>query len=76
MREKFIFQIRPISFEEGYELTCAGIIDQPVRAGRLIETVVLATTLGECLEFEIQIFDVDGERSDIIELRREPVLAD
>jgi len=76
MREKFIFQIRPISMEEGYQLTCAGIIDHPIRAGRLIETVVLATTLGENLEFEIQIFDVDGERSDVIELTREPLLVD
>ena len=75
MREKCVFQIRPISLEEGFELTCAGLIE-PMRAGRIIETVVLATSLGGNREFEIQIFDVDGERSDVIELRREPVLAD
>lgn len=75
MREKFLFQIRPLSLDEGFELHCEGIMAQPLRVGRLFEAVVLATQLGQQLDFEIQIFSVDGQKAEVIELNRQPVLA-
>lgn len=62
--------------DEGFELACEGIMEAPLRVGRLFEAVVLATQLGQNLNFEIQIFDVDGQKAETIELQREPVLAD
>lgn len=76
MREKFIFQIHPLTMDEGFELMCEGIMEKPLLVERLFEAVVLATQLGQDLNFEIQIFDVEGQKAEIIELQREPVLAD
>ena len=71
MREKFIFQIHPLSLEEGFELACAEIMEHPLRVERLFEAVVLATQLGQALNFEIQIFDVNGQKAEVIELSRD-----
>jgi len=76
MHGTFVFQIHPLSLEEGFELRCEGIMEHPIRVERLFEAVVLATQLGQQLNFEIQIFDVDGMKAEVIELQREPVLAD
>ena len=76
MREKFIFQIHPLSLEEGFELACAGIMEHPLRVERLFEAVVLATQLGQALNFEIQIFDVNGRKAEVIELSRDLLPAD
>lgn len=76
MREKFIFQIHPLSLEEGFELACAGIMEHPLRVERLFEAVVLATQLGQALNFEIQIFDVNGQKAEVIELSRDLLPAD
>lgn len=76
MREKFTFQIRPLTMDEGFELTCEGIMEHPLRVERLFEAVVLATQLGQGLDFEIQILDVAGDVAEVLELRREALLAD
>jgi hypothetical protein len=76
MSEKFMFQIRPISTREGFELACDGIMEKPLRVERLFEAVLLASQLGQGLDFEIQILDVAGDVAEVLELRREALLAD
>ncbi len=76
MSEKFIFEIRPLSLREGFELRCEGIMDNPLQVERLFEAVVLCTQLGQGFDFEIQIFDVLGEVAEVLELNRQAVLAD
>ncbi|MEA3210761.1 MAG: hypothetical protein QOE70_3818 [Chthoniobacter sp.] len=76
MREKFDFQIRPLSLEEGFEVVCDGIVEHPNRVKRLFRAVVLATQLGKHLNFQIQILDVDGQKAGVIERNRDLVLAD
>jgi len=75
MQERFIFLIQPLSPEEGFELTCDGLLDAPLHLERLFEAVVLATQFGQGLDFEIQILDVLGSIAEVIELRRHAVLA-
>jgi hypothetical protein len=76
MRAKFVFQIHPLTLDEGFEVACEGIMEKPITVECLFEAVVLATTLGQHLSCEIQIFDVEGQKAEVIELEREPVLAD
>ena len=76
MLEKFIFEIRAISIEVGYELSCAGLMEKPLRLERLFEAVVLAATLGQGVTYEIRIFDVEGLEAEVIELNRQTVLVD
>ncbi len=75
MRERFVFEIRAISIEVGYELFCEGIMETPLRVERLFEAVVLAATLGESVNFEIRILDVDGREAEVIALDRLPALS-
>lgn len=75
MPAPFIFQIKPISMKEGFELVCEGMMDQPLRLERLFEAVLLASQLGQGLDFEIQILDVAGDVAEVLELRREALLA-
>jgi len=56
----FAFQIRPISIERGFYLSCAGILPDEVRHPRLIDAIVQAAQLGRDLDGEIQIFDSQG----------------
>jgi hypothetical protein len=72
MSEKCIFEIRSISIELGYELSCAGLMDEPLRLERLFEAVVLAATLGQNVHYEIRIFDVDGQQAEVIEVAPQP----
>jgi hypothetical protein len=52
MRDPFIFQIKPITMNEG--LLCEGIMDEPLPVERLFEAVLLASQLGQGLDFEIR----------------------
>jgi len=74
MPEKFVFEIRAISIEVGYELSCEGLMEAPLRVERLFEAVVLAATLGQSVDFEIRILDVEGREAEVIALNRRPVL--
>jgi hypothetical protein len=60
--------------EEGFALACEGIMEHPLRVERLFEAVVLATNMGQNLNFEIQIFDVAGEVAEVLELKRPPAI--
>jgi hypothetical protein len=70
MSDRFVFQIRALSIEEGFELNCDAIMDQPIRVERLFEAVVLATQLGQDSSIEIQILDVGGATAEVIALSK------
>lgn len=70
MPETLVFLIRPLSLESGFELSSEGAMDPPLRVERLFEAVVIATQMGQGLDFEIQILDVAGEVAELLELRR------
>lgn len=72
MSGDFVFRIRALSIEEGFELECAALMERPLRVDRLFDAVVLATQLGRDLSFEIQILDVDGATAEVIALDRPP----
>jgi hypothetical protein len=64
----FVFQIRPLTLEEGFDLSCEGVLKESSRHGRLIEAVVRAVQLSHNLRAEIQIFDCDGRIAEVIPL--------
>ena len=64
----FIFQIRPVSLEKGFDLSCEGLLEHEVRKPRLIEAVDHAVQLGRDLDGEIQIFDVAGRVAEVLPL--------
>jgi hypothetical protein len=68
MPAKFVFLIRPLSLEVGFELECEGIMDEPIRVHRLIEAIIAAAQIGQGLEAEVQIFNTAGEISEVLEL--------
>lgn len=68
MSEKLVFQIRPISLEEGFELVSNGMLGDPLRRDRLYEAVVAAVTLGLGLDAEIQILDTAGTVAEVLPL--------
>lgn len=70
MPETLVFLIRPLSLESGFELSGEGVMDAPLRVERLFEAVVIATQMGQGLDFVIQILDVAGEVAELLELRR------
>ncbi len=61
MKAPFVFMIRPLSLEKGFELECEGIIRDPLRVQRLIEAVIAAVQIGQGLDAEIQILDTEGK---------------
>ncbi len=61
MTAPFVFMIRPLSLEKGFELECEGIIRDPLRVQRLIEAVIAAVQIGQGLDAEIQILDTEGK---------------
>jgi hypothetical protein len=68
MSPAFVFLIRPLSVEKGFELDCEGIIEAPLRVHRLIEAVIAAAQMGQGLDAEIQILDVEGEVAEVLQL--------
>jgi hypothetical protein len=64
----FIFQIRPVSLEKGFDLSCEGLLRDEVREPRLIDAIVHAVRLGRELDGEIQIFDVEGHVAEVLPL--------
>lgn len=68
MSDKLIFQIRPLSLEEGFELVSDRMLRDPLRRDRLYEAVVAAVTLGLGLDAEIQIYDTDGSVAEVLPL--------
>ena len=64
----FIFQIRPVSLEKGFDLSCEGLLRDEVREPRLIDAIVHAVRLARELDGEIQIFDVEGHVAEVLPL--------
>jgi hypothetical protein len=65
----FTFQIRPVTIEKGFVLSCEGILREERIHRRLVDAVVDAIMLGRELEAELQIFDADGKVAEIFQLR-------
>jgi hypothetical protein len=61
MHAPFVFVVRPLSLEIGYELECEGIIRDPLRFQRLIECVIAAVQIGQGLHAEVRILDPEGK---------------
>lgn len=76
MSARFIFQIRPISVEEGFEIECEGLLRDPLKTDRLFEAVAKAAMLGRDLDAEIQILGLDGLPVEVLNLDTQLVLAD
>jgi hypothetical protein len=68
MTAPFVFMIRPLSLEKGFELECEGIIRDPLRVQRLIEAVIAAVQIGQGLNAEVQILDTDGKTVETLKM--------
>lgn len=68
MSSPFVFLIRPLSLEQGYELECEGIIPDPLHVQRLIEAVIAAAQIGQGLDAEVQILDVEGRTVETLKM--------
>jgi hypothetical protein len=68
MSHGFVFLIRPLSVERGFELDCEGVIEEPLQVHRLIEAVIAAAQIGQGLDAEIQILDSQGEVAEVLQL--------
>jgi len=49
-------------------LECEGVIEEPLRVQRLIEAVIAAAQMGQGLDAEIQILNVEGETAEVLQL--------
>lgn len=70
MTTPFIFLIRPLSVEKGYELECEGVLPDPLRFGRLFEAVLAAGQIGQDLDAEVQICDTVGSVVETMEIQK------
>lgn len=68
MSTPFVFVIRPLSLEKGFELECEGILPEPLRVHRLVEAILAAAQMGQGLDAEIRIFNTSGEVAEVLEL--------
>ena len=68
MSQAFVFLIRPLSVDKGFELDCEGVLEEPLRVHRLIEAIIAAVQMGQGLDAEIQILDVEGETAEVLQL--------
>lgn len=76
MAARFVFHIRPLSIEEGFEIDCEGVLRNPLKTDRLFEAVAKAAMLGRNLHAEIQILGLDGLPVEVLKLDHQLVLAD
>ena len=66
----FHFQIRPVGeVEQGFELSCEGILPDSVHHPRLIQAVIHAVQVGSHLPGEIRVYDCTGELAEVLPLR-------
>ncbi|HSI15110.1 MAG TPA: hypothetical protein VK961_23860 [Chthoniobacter sp.] len=68
MTAPFVFMIRPLSIERGFELECEGILRDPLRVQRLIEAVIAAAQIGQGLDAEVQILDTEGKTLETLKI--------
>lgn len=64
----FIFQIRPLSLERGFLLSCEGVLEGELRFRRLADAIVHAAQMGRDLEGEIHIYDTSGRVAEALPL--------
>lgn len=68
----FNFKIRPLGEpDQGFELSCDGVLAEHVHHERLIEAVIHAVQVGSRLSGEIQVFDCRGRVAETLPLRYE-----
>jgi hypothetical protein len=72
MTTPFVFLIRPLSLEKGFELECEGIIQEPLRVRRLIEAVIAAVQIGQGLDAEVQILNTEGQTIEVLNMNGAP----
>ena len=72
MNSPFIFRIHPLGIEEGFELSCEGVLPQALQVKRLYDAVIYALHIGRDLEGELHLFDSFGRLSETYPLH--PVL--
>ena len=68
MNTPFVFLIRPLSIEKGFELECEGVIPEPLRVHRLIEAVIAAVQIGQGLDAEVQILNTEGRTIEVLNI--------
>ena len=68
MNPPFVFLIRPLSLEKGFELECEGIIRDPLHVQRLIEAVIAAVQIGQGLDAEVRILDPEGKTVETLKM--------
>jgi hypothetical protein len=66
MTAPFVFFIRPLSLEKGFELECEGILLEPLRVQRLIEAVIAAVQIGQGLDAEVHILNTEGQVIEVL----------
>ena len=64
----FVFQIRPVTPDEGFDLSCQGVFASDVRHQRLIDAIVQAAQIGRDLNGEIHIYDSEGRVTAVLPL--------
>jgi hypothetical protein len=62
------FQIRPVSVERGFVLSCEDVIETGIPHRRLIDAIVRAVQLGRDYTGQIQILDSEGKIADVLPL--------
>jgi len=70
MTANFVFLIRPLSVQKGFELQCEGILPEPMRVQRLFEAILAAAQIGQGLDAEVRIYNTHGEVAEVLELNR------
>ncbi len=71
MNSAFVFQVHPCGIEEGFELSCEGILSDPLRVKRLYDAIIYALHLGRDLDGELQLFDSSGRLAETYPLNPE-----
>jgi hypothetical protein len=66
------FQIRPVSIDQGFELSCEGLIEASVPHRRLIDAIVQAVQMGRDFTGSIHIFDGEGKVAEVLPLPDRP----
>lgn len=72
----FTFEIRPLGLDEGFSISCSGVLIEDARRLRLIDAIVHAVQLARDLDREIQIYDASGKLAEVLPLPWTPALAD
>jgi hypothetical protein len=70
MTANFVFLIRPLSVQKGFELQCEGVLREPMRVQRLFEAILAAAQIGQDLDAEVRIYNTSGEIAEVLELNR------